>query len=1062
MTASRLEAIRQRVERGNLEELFVDMLGWAHVPPRSIRIPGVDFQATQVAHKRGVGVWRIEGIPTGQDRRRIDAEVSKATRERLLVFVEDGHQLWLWPEQRASGAGFRLIEHDFYPKGRNEGLLQRLDAASFKLEEESQLTVMDVLARVRKSFNADEVTKRFYRDFKNHHDELLGQIDGIGQPEHISWYGSVLLNRLMFIYFMQKKGFLDNDRDYLRNRLERVRTTFGKDAFYGFYRKFLLPLFHDGLGSHVHEYPDEAIAGIIGDVPFVNGGIFSPHLLEKTYEINVPDQAFEEIFTFFDRYRWHLDERPTEDPNEINPDVLGYIFEQYVNQKEQGAYYTKEDVTGYMTGATVIPAFFDKLGSDHNPCALLSLDPDRYIYESVRYGEGEDLPSAIAEGIDDPSKRAGWTEKAPPSHGLPGETWWEVNDRRRYCQDLRARLAADEIQYLNAAITANLDLRTLAIDYLRMLAPIEDVEKAFQVLADLTILDPTSGSGAFLFAALEILADLYEALLERAEELTTAESRPEFLIEARKHPNPAYFILKSALLNNLYGVDIMYEAGEIARLRLFLKLVAQIDRRDQLEPLPDLDFNIRTGNLLVGIADLSDARDRIGSDLLGSAMIDEIEAAASAASDAYDLFIQAQQDPGNAQGVLDLKAVLIDRLNESRRELDRLLYQSLGESVELEEWVESHQPFHWFAEFPKVFRNGAFDVVVGNPPYINRDKVTRYKWRGLRTNDLPDIFAPCLERSIQLLNGSGRFSMILPISFQFSDDFRLARDAVASDFPEIWVSTFSRNPAALFTAGLGVRSTIVVGNRAATVDDTIRVTKLNRWVDEYRPFLFQGLRYTDLVRDLRVHGWPRLENEGFGKLFGALAARRSSLGEVVVRSGEEEVRFKSTALYYLSVFLDDPPSFNAKGLPIPQTKVGTLRVATPADAEAVVAALLGKIALAWWAATSDDFDVTGKGLASTPIGPSALSPELWASLAELGRELHGRLPSRTIYTKYAGKWMGNYDVKYFRDLTDQADRLILSALHLDTHWHDLELFYAGFLKVTGERPGTLREVPTFE
>lgn len=67
------------------------------------------------------------------------------------------------------------------------------------------------------------------------------------------------------------------------------------------------------------------------------------------------------------------------------------------------------------------------------------------------------------------------------------------------------------------------------------------------------------------------------------------------LSEIEKHPSRCYFILKSIIINNLYGVDIMEEAMEICKLRLFLKLVAQVDKVKDLEPLPDIDFNIRPG-----------------------------------------------------------------------------------------------------------------------------------------------------------------------------------------------------------------------------------------------------------------------------------------------------------------------------------------------------------------------------------------------------------------------------------------------------------------------------------
>ena len=79
------------------------------------------------------------------------------------------------------------------------------------------------------------------------------------------------------------------------------------------------------------------------------------------------------------------------------------------------------------------------------------------------------------------------------------------------------------------------------------------------------------------------------------------------------HPNLRYFVLKSIILNNLFGVDIMEEAVEICKLRLFLKLAAQVDPRPDkdnlgIEPLPDIDFNIRAGNTLVGYATADEVR----------------------------------------------------------------------------------------------------------------------------------------------------------------------------------------------------------------------------------------------------------------------------------------------------------------------------------------------------------------------------------------------------------------------------------------------------------------------
>ncbi len=70
----------------------------------------------------------------------------------------------------------------------------------------------------------------------------------------------------------------------------------------------------------------------MGRVPYLNGGLFDTHTLEQhNQEIEIPDEAFQRVFDFFDAYKWHLDERPLRRDDEINPDVLGYIFEKYIN-----------------------------------------------------------------------------------------------------------------------------------------------------------------------------------------------------------------------------------------------------------------------------------------------------------------------------------------------------------------------------------------------------------------------------------------------------------------------------------------------------------------------------------------------------------------------------------------------------------------------------------------------------------------------------------------------------------------------------------------------------------
>ena len=392
---------KKLLEQSEFEKFFVEELGWdrhsAHLP---IPVPGATYNLKAVAEKRGLVAW-LCASPSGEPivdratRRKIDTQAAKTTLEHLIIFVDDrgAEQVWCWA-RREAGKPVALREHVWSASSGNRGFLQKLQAVAFSLDEEAALTLVDVTAKARTAFDVERVTRRFYDYFQTEHNTFLAFIKGIDDVADREWYASLMLNRLMFIYFMQRKSFLNGERDYLRDRLAHCRREKGHDKFYSFYRYFLLRWFHEGLGGKER---NPELDKLLGRIPYLNGGLFEMHPLEERCpKIEIPDKAFERIFEFFDRYQWHLDERPLRNDNEINPDVLGYIFEKYVNQKQMGAYYTKEDITEYICKNTVIPYLLDAAKAKckvafENPGGPTIWDhlrdnPDRYIYPAVKHG----------------------------------------------------------------------------------------------------------------------------------------------------------------------------------------------------------------------------------------------------------------------------------------------------------------------------------------------------------------------------------------------------------------------------------------------------------------------------------------------------------------------------------------------------------------------------------------------------------------------------------------------------------------------------------------------------
>jgi hypothetical protein len=1055
----RLEYLDQQ----EFKNLFIRELKWNQPSFKSqvVTVDGAEYRMDPVAEYRGIRVWSCGSIPSKRVQRQIDAALKKDSTERLLIFSDQVHQQWKWPlstDSKGRGTS-RLVTHEHYVGRTTQALLERLSQIEISMDEEP--LVVEVVGRLRKAFDADRVTKSFYSDFSRQHEGLSTSIVGIPGEAERGWYAALLLNRLMFIYFMQRKGFMDGDLDYLQHRLQQVRSLQGPDRFFEFYTDFLVPLFHEGLGSPKRPLPDRDMAALIGDIPYVNGGIFNRHPLEVEHAIKIPDKAFEDIFRLFDSYQWHLDDRPTGQQKEINPDVLGYIFEQFINNKEQGAYYTKEDVTYFMTSSLLFPAFLERLQAESgvNPWHRLTQDPDRYIWDSLSYGVEEKLSEEIAS-VANTFPRPSWNELAPDSHALPGETWWEVMTRRDRQKELRIGMSQGQVASVDAALTANVDLETLTVDVIDGLDNPDDVVLSWNALTQIKIIDPTCGSGAFLFAALKILETLYMAILDAADRHATTsghEALGQLLAKAQAHPSRLYFVLKHAALRNLYGVDIMNEAVEIARLRLFLKLVAAVEKREDLEPLPDLDFNIKPGNVLVG-AETADKLEVDSTDLLSIDGLDAVKAAASRIAVEYAAFQRATED-GHDEEAERCRAALKESLTEVRRIVDHHYFTaSSGTREDFDSWRASHQPFHWFIEFPEIDAKGGFDVVVGNPPYVGRTKPRSYRYSGFKTNDLPDIYAPCVERATSITNQSGRFAMILPISAQFADSFQPLRELVASRYESVWVSTFSRNPAALFSAGLGVRSTIIVGARNAT-DPGRHFTKTHRWYDDYRPALFETLTYFSAPETAEPADWFRPTSPGMAEVFAEASSKRTNLGAALCPGDRATVGFKQTTLYWLSVFIKDPAAYELDGTPTEQTKVGRLSCAGKDEAHVVLAVLLSKFAFIWWYATGDDFDVTQDGLKSTPVNPLSLSKAAQKQLASLGAKAEVRLAKHPLFTKYNGKWMGNYEVSQMRDLTDEIDRVLSRELGYEERLPDLEHAYYSAYKPSGDRPGTLKHDP---
>ena len=1115
--------LRSSLQAFDFTRLFVEGLGWNYyqTSPLTVDVDGVDYTLRPVAEKANFAVFECSPGPDGvipeyPVRRKIEAQVAKRAFEHLIIFVDSARtrQVWQWVK-REPGRPPACREQDFYEGQSGQPLLQRLREVEFDLDDEARgLGISEVTGRMHKAFDVEKVTKRFYDHFKRELTAFERFIDGITAQGDRDWYASLMLNRMMFVYFIQKQRFLDDNTDYLRTKLREVQDmprrpepAEGSGRFQQFYRIFLRRLFHEGLGQPEAQRAHE-LAELLGDVPFLNGGLFEVHNLERdNADISIPDEAFERVFNFFDNYSWHLDERPNHEDNEINPDVLGYIFEKYVNQKQMGAYYTKEDITGYISRNTAIPFLFDAAKKecrvafepDGGVWRLLRDDPDRYIYPAVGHGvtwnarnadnsqpidAPFELPDEIAAGIDDVSKRGGWNAAAPEEYALPTETWREVVARRTRYEEVRAKLANGEVREINDLITLNLDIERFARDVIAQSEGPELLRAFWHALRDVSVLDPTCGSGAFLFAALNILEPLYTACLEgmRGFWEDNARSRRKrgpgylrdfdaVLKQVGEHPNERYFILKSIVLNNLYGVDIMEEAVEICKLRLFLKLVAQLDDPAKIEPLPDIDFNIRAGNTLVGFSSLEavrqamtvtpDGQHRMLSDD-DQRTLDRIEEDAGGVAWKYDQF-RWQQTIFGGEITPEHKAELQGQMESLSSELDRYLATEYGVDPEGTDayiaWRASHKPFHWFAEFYGIMSKGGFDVVIGNPPYVARRKVS-YSLSVAGSVGFPDIYGHVVLRSTALTVQGGRCGMIVPLSVTFSRDFGLLRERLLK-WGTNWFSSYDNIPAALF-AGVSQRCTILL---SASQGRRLYSTRLFRWRAAYRHSLMSNLTYSTVPKQLHAEafGVPRVSDETGKQLLGLHMELAGGDASVLPadRGTSAQLGFSPTARNFISTFTRKPPTVDGDGRVIGTGALdNSLTLPSRAHVFAALAAASGSVCFWYWLTRGDGFHVT-KGLLSDFLAPLAhLPPDCMRQLRSMGELLHECRYSALVFKKNAGKYVGNYNYRATSELTLRADLVLLSGI--GASWNDAKslLSLVSMVRSINESAGE-KNIPDF-
>lgn len=600
------------------------------------------------------------------------------------------------------------------------------------------------------AFSVEKLSRDFFNEYKRQYKLFYDHLGGTEKWQRD--YVKKLLGRLVFLQFLQKKGWLGadasaenkwktGDRQYLQNLVRRHE---GNEKFLS---EVLSVLFFETLNNADRE--NEIADSILGAnicIPYLNGGLFDRDESDLRHDIEFPYGLFRGLMEFFSHYNFTIDENDPDDSEVgIDPEMLGHIFENLLeDNKDKGAYYTPKEIVRYMSQESLIQYL-----RQHT-------EPERH--EAVEQLVRNDKVDGIAD--------------------------------KKFAERLN------------------------------------------MLLKQVKVCDPAIGSGAF---PMGILSEIYRC--RRRLFGITDKSANRF---------DSADIKREIIQENIYGVDIEQGAVDIARLRFWLSLVVD---EEKPQPLPNLDYKIMQGNSLLEsfaglpldnlseihtssvVQDLfsndadvqfSEDIDRLTDDyfnttdhVLKEELRNRIENQVKERI-GYSINRQMEAKYETIEGLKrrltanspKSKYKVIERLE---RDYDRLLEKV----AELEHISKDNRPyFLWHTYFKDVFDRGGFDIVIGNPPYIQLQNNRGYLAEQLATGSYDtyartgDIYCIFYEQGIRLLKQGGIETYITSSKWM-----RAAYGAELRSF------LAAMNPVVLIELGPGVFN--------ATVDTNILLVEKN-------------------------------------------------------------------------------------------------------------------------------------------------------------------------------------------------------------------------------------------
>ena len=387
-----------------IRKLFVETLDFDHadvvVTLGATKDPNLPPDARLLAHRGGLSVLYIP-LEQADDNRVKTTMASAAAKvigdqiaeEPLLLFTNrDCDELHIiYPDLSGSRPRLqRMVAHRGQP-GRT--VVQQIA----NLWHDYGVSGKTMGEAVRNAFSVQPVTDAFFRDYKAAYDDAVSLIAANIERVYAEQFTQTLFNRLLFVHFVSRKGWLkfNGDTDYLNALWQDYKAS---PSSTNFYRERLSTLFFDGLNNPQSPNPTSRVQSLIGEVPFLNGGLFEETDLDRRAVDAVPDDAIVPLLTdLFNHYNFTVMEAtPLDTEVAVDPEMLGKLFEETVNERNSnGAYYTprpvvtfmcREAIKGYLSGRNIPGLDDDQIENlvDNRDHDAITPDHAPKIYDAIK------------------------------------------------------------------------------------------------------------------------------------------------------------------------------------------------------------------------------------------------------------------------------------------------------------------------------------------------------------------------------------------------------------------------------------------------------------------------------------------------------------------------------------------------------------------------------------------------------------------------------------------------------------------------------------------------------